>query len=357
MALRTIPLPAALLLAALHPCSTAGAQHGVTARWELEPPAPYVGQTFELRLDVELDAAWSDRALVQLYSRELDLPLQIDAIPAPVPGLTVGPIDGAGPSLVVDGTVVRAGDDRRADGRRRVTITRSGRLDASAPLRLPAPMVRFVAASGFREDVVQGEVAVDPIEGSTLGEPLEVRARPLPEVGRPVEFSGAIGAFSLDASITPRTFTTGSTVELNVHVSGAGAIPDGVDPQLVDVEPGFETLGRPRRVGRSFHFPLRSLQPGVKRAPGARLSTFDPSSEGGAWRTVTVAGPPVAVRAGTSAPTADGEGSADLEEEIPPLPWTIVTIGAVALLALVSALRRISYRAAVRAEARGGADS
>ena len=251
-----------------------------------------MGQTFELRLDVELDAAWSDRALVQLYSRELDLPLQIDALPAPIPGLALGPIDGAGPSLVVDGTVVRAGDDRRADGRRRVTITRSGRLDASAPLRLPAPMVRFVAASGFREDVVQGEVAVDPIEGSTLGEPLEVRARPLPEVGRPVEFSGAIGAFSLDASITPRTFTTGSTVELNVHVSGAGAIPDGVDPLLVDVEPGFETLGRPRRVGRSFLFPLRSLQPGVERAPGARLSTFDPSSEGGAWRTVTVAGPP-----------------------------------------------------------------
>lgn len=352
-----MPLPAALVLAVLQPCSMAGAQHEVTARWELEPPAPYVGETFELRLDIDLDEAWSGRALVQLYSRELDLPLQVDAIPAPIPGLTLGPIDGAGPSLVVDGAVVRADADRRAEGRRRVTITRSGRLDSSAPLRLPSPMVRFVAASGFRQDPVQGEVAVDPVEGSVLGESLEVSARPLPERGRPVEFTGAVGAFSLKASIAPRAFAAGTVVDLSIEIEGEGALPDGVEPELVDVEPAFEVLGSVRRDGRRFHYTLRALEAGIERAPGARLSTFDPSSKGGAWRAVTVAGPPVAVRPGAEAPAADASTSRGAEEEIPPLPWTIVTLGAVALLALVSSIRRIAYRAAVRAEAHAGSDT
>ncbi|MEE2941552.1 MAG: hypothetical protein VX460_14290 [Planctomycetota bacterium] len=357
MALRTMPLRAALVLAALHLCSAAGAQDEVTARWELDPRAPYVGQTFELRLAIELDADWSDRALAQLYARELDLPLQIDALPAPIPGLTTGPIEGEGPSLVVDGQVVRTDGDARAGARRRVTITRSGRLDSGAPVHLPAPLVRFVAASGFRDDPVQGEVAEDPREDSHLGEPLQVTARALPEEGRPVEFAGAIGSLSLRSSISPRAFTTGSTVELTVEVSGPGALPPGAAPALVDVGPWFELLGAPRRESRRFHFALRSLREGPGRAPGARLSTFDPSVNGGEWRTLTVEGPPIAVRAGVASSHADAPAPPGTGEEIPPLPWTFVTLGAVAALALVSAVRRIAYRAAVRAEAQAGADS
>lgn len=358
MARRTTSLPAALLVAALHPCPPAGAQHHLEARWELDPSAPYVGQTFDLRLTIELDEAWSDRALVQLYPRELDIPLQTDALPTQIAGLTTGPVEGAGPTLVVDGQVVRTASVTTSEGRRRITITRSGLLETSALVRLPAPLVRFVAASGSRDDPVQGQVAIDPEEGSVLGEPLEVSARPLPEVGRPIEFTGAVGTFSLSSSIVPRALEAGSVTELTVEVSGEGALPDGAAPELVDAETAFESLGPARRDGRRFRFTLRSLRPGVERAPGARLSTFDPSSDGGAWREVQTVGPPVSVR-----PAASGDHDAsprdafEVDQPIPPLPWTFFTLGAVALLAILSAIRRIAHRAAVRAAARADDES
>lgn len=353
MAPRTIPTSAALLLAAIQICAPLGAQDAVTARWELNPRAPYVGQTLELRLAIGLDVAWGDRALAQLYSRELDLPLQVDALPAPLPGLTIGPIEGAGPTLVVDGEVVRANRDTRADGRRVVALVRKGVLESTAPVLLPAPLVRFVAASSFRDDPVQGEVAVAPAEGSVLGETLEITARPLPEEDRPIDFAGAVGSFTLTSSVAPRAFETGAVIELTVEVRGDGRLPDGAAPELERVAPGFEALGPARRVERAFTFSLRSLRAGVERAPRARLSSFDPTGEGGSWEQVSVDGPPVAVRpARPGTPTVDPLDATAENETRPSLTWTILTIGAVATLALVSAIRRITYRATVRAEAR-----
>lgn len=353
MAPRSIPTSAALLLAAIQTCMPLGAQEAVSARWELSPEAPYVGQTFELRLSIGLDGAWSDRALVQLYSRELDLPLQVDALPAPLPGLAVGPIDGAGPTLVVDGEVTRAQRDTRADGQRVVAIARRGVLESTAPVLLPAPFVRFVAASSFRDDPVRGEVAVAPVEGSVLGEPLQITARPLPEEERPLDFAGAVGSFTLTSSVTPRAFETGAVIELTIEVGGDGRLPDGAAPELEGVAPDFEALGPARRADRAFTFSLRSLRAGVERAPRARLSSFDPTGEGGSWEQVSVEGPPVAVRAaGPGVTTVDPLDATAANEARPSLTWTILTIGAVATLALVSALRRITYRAAVRAEGR-----
>lgn len=324
----------------------------MAARWEVNPRAPYVGQTFELSLAIELDGAWSDRALVQLYPRDLDLPLQIDALPSPLPGLTTGPIEGVGPSLVVDGEVVRASREVRADGRRLVTISRSGLLVSTAPTRLPAPLLRFVAASSFRDDPVQGEVPVGAIEGSALGEPLEVVARPLPEEDRPMDFAGAVGTFTLTSSVTPRAFEAGTLIELTVAVEGDGLLPDGAGPELVGVAPDFEALGQALRDGRSFHFPLRSLRPGASHAPRARLSSFDPSTDGGSWQQLSVDGPPVAVRPATSTASEEEPQETKAHYAPPSLAWTILTLGAVATLAVVSAIRRIAYRAAVRAEAR-----
>ena len=234
-----------------------------------------------------------------------------------------------------------------------VAVVRRGVLESTAPVLLPAPLVRFVAASSFRDDPVQGEVAVAPAESSALGETLEITARPLPEEDRPLDFAGAVGSFTLSSSVAPRAFETGAVIELTVEVGGDGRLPDGAAPELEGVAPDFEALGAARRTDRAFTFSLRSLRAGVERAPRARLSSFDPTGEGGSWAQVSVDGPPVAVRpAGTGIPTVDPLDAAAENETRPSLTWTILTIGAVATLALVSAIRRITYRAAVRAEAR-----
>ena len=53
-------------------------------------------------------------------------------------------------------------------------------------------------------------------------EPRQVRVLPLPDAGRPADFSGAIGKFTVNASATPKQVTVGDPITLTVTVSGKG---------------------------------------------------------------------------------------------------------------------------------------
>lgn len=344
-------------LALAGPCVTgalaAPAQEPVVAaRWETSIESPYAGQTFELSLVLELDDAWSRAALVQLYARELELPLQVDAFAGAPEGLALTPLQTpTGPTLVLDGSVESASSDQVTGDRRRVTVTRSARLTSSAPVRVMGPLVHFSAATSFREDLVQGKVPVDPQSASVRGESLELRARALPEAGRPVDFAGAIGAFELTSRITPRAFAVGDEVRLDVEVTGAGFLPGGEGPRLADLAGDYELLGSEDdgdAPTRTFTYHLRALRPGVEAAPRATLSTFDPAEEASPWRTLEAAGPPVAVRPGPGGPAGSGGGD---DPEGGSLFFTVLTLSAIGALALLSAVKRIRHRAAQRAAA------
>ncbi len=53
-------------------------------------------------------------------------------------------------------------------------------------------------------------------------QPLSIDVLPVPEAGKPASFDGAVGVFSLDAKISPKTVVEGEPVTLSVTLSGYG---------------------------------------------------------------------------------------------------------------------------------------
>jgi len=59
-------------------------------------------------------------------------------------------------------------------------------------------------------------------EVTLKSKPLQIRVLPLPETGRPDDFSGAIGAFTLHTQAQPTTVSPGDPITLTMTISGTG---------------------------------------------------------------------------------------------------------------------------------------
>jgi hypothetical protein len=134
-----------------------------------------------------------------------------------------------------------------------------------------------------------------------------VKIRPLPELSRPVDFSGAVGTFTLESSIQPSTGKVGEPLEFIVSVKGLGNFDRVQAPILKNT--GDWLLHGPSvqtddldDVGlnavKEFRYtivPARSTD----RGPEMQFTYFDPTQE----KYVTVTNPVAAVRiTGTALP-------------------------------------------------------
>lgn len=122
---------------------------------------------------------------------------------------------------------------------------------------------------------------------------VELEVRPLPSLGRPERFSGAVGNYQIKASVDRSRLDAGETATLTVEVTGRGAlrgeqvkivVPDSVraydeQPEVVSVlrEQGVQS----RAVYRSTLVPL---EPGRFTIPPVVFAFFDP--EAGSYRSV-----------------------------------------------------------------------
>lgn len=128
--------------------------------------------------------------------------------------------------------------------------------------------------------------------------PIAVRVLPLPEPGRPPEFTGGVGRFTLDASLDRAATTASEPVNLTLRVSGTGnlrliekpalAAVAGLrilDPEVkVDVRPGADGL----RGTKTFRYPIIPQADGKHVIAPVRIAYFDPQAK--AYRTLS-AGP------------------------------------------------------------------
>jgi hypothetical protein len=116
--------------------------------------------------------------------------------------------------------------------------------------------------------------------------------RPLPKVGRPDGFGGAVGNYQVKASLDRSQLDAGETATLTVEVTGRGAlrgevlrvaVPDSIrsyeeQPEIVSVLRG--EVVHSRAVYRSTLVPL---EPGRFDLPQVAFTFFDPAA--GAYRT------------------------------------------------------------------------
>lgn len=167
----------------------------LAARFHITPEHPYVGQTFEVRLEIEVTPG----AEVQ--------DLRIDGIP-------LDTCAALGAYQKEDRRQIRHGD-RTVDI---IPFVASGR--ATQPIRqefhghLFANLVER-HSSGFFSSMYSVSAAV-------LLDPLLLEFRPLPTANVPSGFQGAVGAFHLTGKLDPARAAPGDIVNLIYTVTGNG---------------------------------------------------------------------------------------------------------------------------------------
>ena len=274
---------------------------------------PFAGESFELRLRFGFDADLLANHLVPLFARELDLPVQVEWDPErTVDGLkfrasahaTAGTRRFALGEAVARATPLGEGvrDGRKVETFelvQRVTATRGGALV------VPSASLRFACASKIEDDLIRGRVPVDRQVVQIEGAPLTLNVRPLPDEGRPAEFTGAVGRRTLSASASPTRLGAGESVQLTLTIDGDGDPAAFGAPDLSHVA-GFVLRGvldTPRARVREIVYDLSPLDAGVRAIPSLAFAWFSPEAPVGyvTERTAPIA-LTVAPRANATAP-------------------------------------------------------
>lgn len=317
------------------------------------PESVFVGQPLRLRILVGFQRTFLRENLVPLFSRRLDLQAQVtapwvDGLPdaIPVEGAVSEASGQAGQwwSLALNddrGVAVRTSDRVAEEGPWKdlpftvVAVERTFLPTAPGEISLLAPVLRFACATEFRRDFLRGRTPVDRREVKLTGAPLVVKVRPLPEAGRPADFGGAVGRFSMTAEAEPREVEAGESIKLTLRIEGEGNLTRLEAPRLSDW-PGFHVYGALDDHGARVRTVVFDLAPiaAVGEVPAIELPYFDPEAE--AYRTARTAPIPLVVRGAPTAGAEDGGGGSGW----PVALVVAVAVGAAGLIALRRGRRR-----------------
>ncbi len=145
-------------------------------------------------------------------------------------------------------------------------------------------------------------------------DPISIKVNPLPQEGRPVDFSGAVGDFKLECTVDKSKAELGEALTLRASLSGAGNLKTINEFPIPDL-PGFriyssksnESLGIRNDVlqgSKSWDYVLIPQVPGREVIPSLKFSYFSPEVK--AYRELRTAALEVAVakgRAGAGGPS------------------------------------------------------
>lgn len=155
-----------------------------------------------------------------------------------------------------------------------------------------------------------------PLETATI------EVVPIPEEGRPFDFSGAVGDISISADAPRRDVDAGDVMTLEVTFGGEGNLEFFEAPKLdrMSAFDGFRVLGvreDRRPFERVITYDLIPMDASLEAIPSVELPVFDPEAE----RFERIASKPIAIRvtANTAAgddPFADTDASEADEEPI-----------------------------------------
>lgn len=134
----------------------------------------------------------------------------------------------------------------------------------------------------------------------------KITVKPLPTAGRPADFGGAVGDFSISASATPDKADAGDPVTLKVAVSGRGNFDAMMPPNLENSDgwrtyPPTDKFQKGDSVGyggtKTYEVPMVAER-AQTQTPVAVLSYFDPGKE----KYFTIKTQPVPVNAAGATP-------------------------------------------------------
>ncbi|MCY4569234.1 MAG: BatD family protein, partial [Candidatus Poribacteria bacterium] len=140
---------------------------------------------------------------------------------------------------------------------------------------------------------------------------LKLTVQPLPEAGKPQQFSGAIGEYQISAQIARGWVEAGSALTLSVRVSGRGNMKTVTAPKLPPIL-GVIVNGPTLTEGSTstsvaYTYALIPSQRGVLRIPAIEYTYFDPNRA--VYATIQTTPIPVSVRPNPNAMAEDETGS------------------------------------------------
>lgn len=132
----------------------------------------------------------------------------------------------------------------------------------------------------------------DPFFGTTQtanvnlrSEPIKITVLPLPTTNVPESFHGAVGKFSLNASLTKRTAKTNEPISLKATISGTGNVkileapklnlPSDFEQYDPKVNENISRSGATISGTKSFEWLLVPRYPGDKKIPPLEFTYFD----------------------------------------------------------------------------------
>ncbi len=175
----------------------------------------------------------------------------------------------------------------------------------------------------------------EPQKLDAVSQQIPVKVLPLPAEGKPANFSGAVGRFTLEAAASPTDgLKVGDPISIDLTVSGSGNFDALVEPKLSKPD-GWKTYPTRRFNAEGQADPV--LQPSVERTinyatvivpqkahtmvPSFELSFFDPDQK----KYVVLETPPIPLKIEAPAPVAASPDSgpagtdAPAEETPPPV--------------------------------------
>lgn len=119
-------------------------------------------------------------------------------------------------------------------------------------------------------------------------QPVTIHVKPLPDKNVPTSFKGAVGNFSIKASLQKNNFTTDDANNLVITIQGSGNLqminapevtwPKGIDNYDSKVKDHVEKQRVPMKGSKEFSIPFTVNTPGSYTLPGIHFSWFDPAT-------------------------------------------------------------------------------
>ena len=175
----------------------------------------------------------------------------------------------------------RVSQRRRAFGKTETTyyvyeLTANFIADRTGPLSFDDVEIglAYPVGSGYRN--LRSHATVEPVE-----------VLPIPMEGRPANFNGAVGLYSIEASASPASVRVGDPIELVLEVFGDGPVETLPPPLLSANRPMNDAFRVPDQIltgemqngRRRFTVTIRARRDDVTEIPPIEYPYFDPDAE------------------------------------------------------------------------------
>ena len=117
---------------------------------------------------------------------------------------------------------------------------------------------------------------------------VEITVKPLPIENKPADFMGAVGIFTIQASLQKNNITTDDAGNLKIVISGTGNIqlinapkiewPEGIDGFDAKISDEINKFSVPMKGSKTFIYPFTVSKAGTYTIAPASFSFFDPAS-------------------------------------------------------------------------------